>query len=130
MLNVCVGKRLGIEEMSYLGKIEATRRISRTRVLMTGVLVGRDGAQKVTIRDVSRSGAQIVSGDRLEKDSDVLLSRGPLFAAARVIWAKGEEAGLKFYRELSENEVEGTLPDVVLAEAPPVTRLARAIKAA
>lgn len=99
--------------MSYHATIESTRRISRTRVLMTGVLVGRDGTQKVTIRDVSKSGAQIATRDRIGEGSDVLLSRGPLFAAAKVVWARGAEAGLKFYRDLSTDEVEGTLPDVV-----------------
>jgi len=103
--------------MSYHAAIEPARRLSRTRVLMTGVLVGRDGAQKVTIRDVSKSGAQIATRDRIGKGCDVLLSRGPMFAAAQVVWAKGAEAGLKFYRDLSPDEVEGTLPEAVTATA-------------
>jgi hypothetical protein len=82
---------------------------------MTGVLVSRDGAQKVTIRNFSRSGAQVATKDRIPKNADVVLSRGPLFAAARVVWVTGTEAGIKFYRELSPDEVEDSLPEVVIS---------------
>jgi hypothetical protein len=84
---------------------------------MTGVLVSRDGTQKVTIRDISKNGAHVAARDRIGEGRDVLLSRGPLFAAAQVVWTNGTEAGLKFYRELSPDEIDGTLPDAVLTEA-------------
>ena len=100
--------------MSFHSAIEPATRGTRTHVLMTGVLVSRDGAQKVTIRNFSRSGAQVVTKDRIAKNADVLLSRGPLFAAARVMWVTGTEAGLKFYRELSPDEVEDSLPEAIL----------------
>lgn len=103
--------------MSYQAPIEWTRGSSRTRVLMTGVLVGPDWTQKVTIRDISKNGAHIAARDRIGEACDVLLSRGPLCTAAQVVWAKGTEAGLKFYRELSLDEIDGTLPGAVLTEA-------------
>jgi hypothetical protein len=31
---------------------------------------------------------------------DALFNRGDLFAAARIVWSEGKEAGLQFYREV------------------------------
>jgi hypothetical protein len=97
-------------------KIEAPDRTGRLRVLITGILVTSDGPQRVTIRDISRSGAQITCKDRIPKDADVCFKRGSLFAAAHVIWVSGDEAGLSFYRELSPDEVEGALPTALLRD--------------
>ena len=100
--------------MSMHEKVEMPGRTRRTRVLMNAVLVTPAGAQKVTIRDISRSGAQVAGKDKIPKDCDVLFKRGSLFAAARVAWVSGDEAGLRFYRELSPDEIDGTLPAALM----------------
>jgi PilZ domain len=103
--------------MSFHEKLEPPQRAKRARVLMFGVLVTPVGTQKVTIRDISRIGAQVAGKDEIPKDCDVLLKRGSLFAAARVAWVSGNEAGIHFYRELSPGEVEGTLPGALMRES-------------
>ena len=77
--------------MSVYTKLEAARRIDRKRV---------------RIRDLSAKGAQVV----LESDTemakcDVLLKRGDLCTAAKVVWIKGDEIGLTFYREISQEKL-------------------------
>jgi hypothetical protein len=93
---------------------EAARRTKRTRVLMTGVLLTADGSHKVTIRDISRTGAQIAGAKNIPRDCDAIFRRGTLFAAARVAWVTGDEAGVTFYRELSPDEIDGCLPAALL----------------
>jgi len=104
--------------MSLHEKFGSPRRTGRTRVLMSGVLISPMGAHKVTIRDVSRSGAQVLLSEPIPKECDVLFRRGSLFAAARVAWVSNGEAGLRFYRELSPDEVEGTFPPAVMRKTP------------
>lgn len=77
----------------------------RRRVIMTATLLTRDGAFKVRIRDISQVGAQIVGAAGVRKGSDTLLKRRSLFAAAQVVWSEGDEAGLKFYRKLTAEEL-------------------------
>lgn len=88
----------------------APRNTKRTRVLMIGTLVTPAGSQKVRLRDISRTGAQLI----VEKDPpagcDAVLRRGSLFAASRVAWIREGEVGLEFYRELSATEIDGILP--------------------
>jgi hypothetical protein len=47
-------------------------------------------------------------------DCDAIFRRGSLFAAARVSWVRGGEIGISFYRELSSEEVEASLPNTLL----------------
>ena len=100
--------------MSVHSKIEMPQRTKRTRVLMSAVLITPAGSHKVTLRDISRTGAQLVTTDKLPQKCDALFKRGSLFAAAHVAWVKGNEVGLSFYRELSPEEIEGTLPVALL----------------
>jgi hypothetical protein len=102
------------QRMSVQGKIEPGRGGDGTRVLMSGLVVTAEGRLNVTIRDVSRTGAHVVSRDELPNGSDVLLKRGPLVAAAHVAGVSGKEATLSFYRELSPDEIERALPAAVL----------------
>ena len=92
--------------MSVYTKLEAARRTDRKRVLMVATLMTCEGSKRVRIRDFSSKGAQVV----LESDTevakcDVLLKRGDLCAAAKVAWIKGDEIGLTFYREISQEEL-------------------------
>jgi hypothetical protein len=78
---------------------------------MRGTLFTPDGAYEVWIRDVSTSGALISCKDRLPVGCDVILKRGGIFAAAQLAWSDDTGAGLKFYRDLSNDEVAAaTLP--------------------
>jgi hypothetical protein len=81
------------------------RSAKRTRVLMIGTLMGPTGTQKVRVRDISNTGAQMIVTREIPVGSDAVLHRGSLFAAARVAWIKGDEVGLEFYRELSAEEL-------------------------
>ena len=92
----------------------APRNTKRTRVLLAATLTTPAGPQKVTIRDISRSGAQVATQARIESDCDAIFKRGSLFVAARVAWVSNDEAGIRFYRELSPEEIDGTLPLSVL----------------
>ena len=96
---------------------ESTRGVKRTRVLMTGTLLTPKCAHKVVIRDVSPTGAQVTAPDMIDANCDAILKRGSLFAAARVAWTDGKEAGIRFYRELSPAEVDSTFHPVVLRNA-------------
>jgi hypothetical protein len=100
--------------MSVHTKLKTPGRTERARVLMIGALITPAGTHKVTIRDVSRTGAHVLIKDELPSGCDVLLKRGALFAAAQVVWVRDNEAGLRFYRELSPDEIGGTLPNTLL----------------
>jgi len=103
--------------MSMHAAIDAPRRTRRTKVLMTGVLLTPAGAQKVTLRDISRTGAHLVGAKDVPSDCDAIFRRGALFAAARVSWAGAGEVGISFYRELAAEEIAGTLPPTLLRPA-------------
>ena len=99
---------------SVAEKIQSGRGINRTRVLMTGTLMTPDGAFRVRIRDISRTGAQIAAEGRMPQDCDAVLKRGSLFVATKVSWARGHDAGLEFYRELTPREVDSAFHSVAL----------------
>jgi len=100
--------------MAMHERLELPVRSKRTKVLMTCVLVTSAGAQSVKLNDISRSGAHVLTTGQLPTDGDVLFKRGSLCAAARVVWISGDEAGLRFYRELRVDEIEGSLPTSLL----------------
>lgn len=102
--------------MSFHSKVDATRQAKRARVLMRAALLTASGSQKVTVRDISHCGAHVLGVRGLRRESDVVFSRGELFAPARVAWVDGDEAGLRFYRELSPKEIEGALPISLLRD--------------
>jgi hypothetical protein len=82
------------------------RRSKRKAVLMRATLIGTDGAQTVRLRDLTSEGAGIACQAPLRSGSDVILRRGDLFIAARVVWAEGMTAGLEFYRPLTGEWLE------------------------
>jgi hypothetical protein len=91
--------------------LDESRKGPRKRVLVRGTLFTPDGAFAVWVRDVSASGALISCKDRLPIGCDVIFKRGEIFAAAHVAWADETGAGVKFYRDLSADEVAAaTLP--------------------
>jgi hypothetical protein len=74
------------------------RRSRRKRVLMRATLIAMDGVQQVRLKDLTSEGAGIACEVPLAGGTDVVLKRGDLFIAARVVWAEGMTAGLEFYR--------------------------------
>jgi hypothetical protein len=103
--------------MSAPSSIGAPRRTRRTKVLMTGVLLTPAGAQKVTLRDISRTGAHLVGASEMPTDCDAIFRRGSLFAAGHVSWVRGSDVGISFYRALSPEEIEDSLPATLLHSA-------------
>jgi hypothetical protein len=95
--------------MSVHSKVKSARQADHRRVLIAGTLVTPAGDRRVMIRDISSTGAQVTCREKLPGNCDVLLKRGSLFAAARVAEISGDEAGLRFYRELSDDEIERAL---------------------
>jgi len=92
--------------MSAYSKVErAGQTRERKRVLMRGTVYAPDGAHLVWIRDISRTGALVNSESALDEDCDVIFKRGPIFAAAQVVWTKGTSSGLQFYRPLPDEKV-------------------------
>jgi hypothetical protein len=100
--------------MSMHEKPEIARRGRRAQVYMSGELSTPTGETKVTIRDISASGAHIISEQPLGSASLVYLKRGTLCAAAHVAWVNGNEAGLRFERELSPLELKQSMPTAIL----------------
>ena len=88
------------------------RRANRRRVLMRATLVTADGVQSARVRDLTSSGAGIVCDQPPERGADVILKRGDLFVAARVVWSDATSAGLEFYREAPLDELVGALQTV------------------
>ena len=89
--------------MSHLSKIEVAsgelRDAPRKLVLMHATIISTEGAQRVQVKDLTATGARILTERRLEQDWDVIFKRGNEFRAARVAWAKKDEAGLQFFRQ-------------------------------
>jgi hypothetical protein len=82
------------------------RRSKRKRVLIRATLISTEGAQTVRLKDLTSDGAGIACEVPLSSGSDVILRRGDLFIAARVVWAEGLTAGLEFYRPLTGEWLE------------------------
>ena len=102
-------QRMGNGRMSIHSKVQEARSPEHRRVLIAGMLVTPAGDRRVMIRDISPGGAHVTCREKLPSNCDVLLKRGSLFAAARMAAVSGDEASLRFYRELSNDEIEGAL---------------------
>ena len=92
--------------------LEAERfRGARKRVLMRGTVYTPTGAFVVWIRDISANGAWISAQDRLPSNCDIIFKRGSVFVAAQITRSDETGAGVKFYRDLRDDEVAAaTLP--------------------
>ena len=86
-----------IAEAQLVGDL---REAPRKRVLMQATIMSVSGSQQASVKDFTSSGARVRCEQRLEEGWDVVFKRGELFIAARVAWAKRDEAGLQFYRVL------------------------------
>ena len=73
---------------------------------MTGTLVTPAGNLAVRIHDISPTGALVSADGKLQAETEVFLKKLPIWAAAWVAWVDDKSAGLKFYRELSQAEID------------------------
>lgn len=96
--------------MTAHSQMGAGGRAKPTRVLIACELFTPLSTQKVTVRDISRTGAHITGMRGITGDCDAILRRGSLFVAVRVSQATGDEATLKFYRQLTPDEIARALP--------------------
>ena len=92
------------------------RASNRTRVVMSATLLTPAGAAKVRIRDISPTGAQVVGVNGIPGGCDALFKRRSLFAAARVVWADADEAGIQFYRTLNLQEMDDIKLQLAIAD--------------
>ena len=83
---------------------------------MRATMISTEGAQTARIRDLTSSGAGIACDRPPEAGTDVILKRGDLFIAARVVWSDKTSAGLEFYREVQLDEVAPMLETVGTTE--------------
>lgn len=86
--------------------LDLRRSGDRKRVIAAATLTTRAGPLKVRVRDLSPSGARLVTDGRPSPGSDALFSRADLFVACRVVWSNEKETGIQFYR--SVDEIAGT----------------------
>lgn len=86
-------------------------------MLIRATLIGTDGAQTVRLKDLTGEGAGIACERPIRAGSDVIIRRGDLFIAARVVWAEARNAGLEFYRPLT-----GEWLDLVAGPSQPILR--------
>jgi hypothetical protein len=68
---------------------------------MRATLIGAEGAQTVRLKDLTSEGAGLACQVPVRAGADVVLRRGDLSIAARVVWADDAAAGLQFYRPLT-----------------------------
>lgn len=93
------------------------RGAQRTRVLKTAELFTSSGSIKVRVRDLTKTGARVLTDGFPSAQGDFIFQCGSIFVAARVAWCKGTERGLEFYRELLEADLPQTAPFVAREEA-------------
>jgi hypothetical protein len=82
------------------------RKDQRTRVLMRGTIFSPDGAVVVKIREISQVGAHVCGEDPLPAECDVIFKRGTIFVAAHIRWSDRTGAGIEFYRNLTDEELQ------------------------
>lgn len=75
------------------------RKAERKRALAVASLCTPNGWAKVRVKDYSNTGVRFISEQSIPVGVDVIYRRGDVFAAAKIIWSTGNEAGLEFYRE-------------------------------
>ena len=84
--------------------LAASRRAAkRSRVMLSAAMTSGATEIPVVIRDVSSTGALIVSPVAPDVGSYVNLRRDPVAVVARVAWRDGRKIGLQFRGEIDES---------------------------
>ena len=78
------------------------RNSGRKRAIISATLCMPDGWKNVRVKDYSDTGVRFFSNHSIPVGIDVIFKLGEIFSAARVVWSTGTEAGLEFYREISD----------------------------
>ena len=77
---------------------QAIRAANRTSVLLSARLISVLGIATVRVKDLSTTGAHIIDVEGLAIGDDVAFHCRDDFHVAEIVWIKGREAGLRFYR--------------------------------
>ncbi len=86
------------------------RRQRRSNVLMAAALELSGHSLSVKLRNLSKDGA-LVEGDPLPVEgSEVRFRRGDLAVSGRLIWVRGNRAGIQFTEQLSSEAVLRHVP--------------------
>ncbi len=80
-------------------------RSPRRRVLLTGQFQSLTGTHKITVRNLSNTGASINCDGELKLGSDGVLMAGGLDCLCRVVWHRAGIFGLKFEEPLHSSVV-------------------------
>ena len=75
---------------------------------MKATIFTPQGAAPVRVRDLSADGAFLSSTHPLPAAGDLIFKRGALFVAGQVVWSDTYQAGIRFYRSLSSQELAGS----------------------
>lgn len=96
---------MGAENFS--GVPAGQRSAKRNRVLLAARLRTSDFAEvDARLRDLSRKGALVETGERFSVGDELVFIRGGTVVPARVAWTGGgNRVGLEFLRQIDENEV-------------------------
>lgn len=72
------------------------QRSPRRKVVVTGMLEAVTGTQKVSVKNLSCTGAMIEGTTVPPKGREVILKAGKLDCFCRVVWSEGSRCGLEF----------------------------------
>jgi hypothetical protein len=79
---------------------DQTRLEARTNMFVMASISATTASGPVKIRNLSSRGALIESSILPAAGESLELKRGPLFAAAEIVWREGNKAGLRFDRSI------------------------------
>jgi len=85
------------------------RRQRRFKIFEPALMQAADGAHRIHLLDLSRSGAQLHSPAACAPQAQVRIDCGGWSHSAEVAWAKGARVGVRFLTALSERELAGIL---------------------
>ena len=78
------------------------RECTRSRVMLSAVMMTAAAEIPVVIRDISSTGALVTTPVAPAPDSYVTLRRGNVCVVGRVVWREGRKVGLHFREQIDE----------------------------
>lgn len=101
-------------EQPAAGRLDDENRVAKRHPLIWSGLLHHDyQTTKVRVRNLSRTGAMIESTDIVRVGSEPLLElSNDLSLSATVLWAVGDQVGVKFHSPLEMSALAGTKPGV------------------
>src|SRR3954467_14655742 len=95
------------------------RRSSRAKVLLVASLDLPDRSQAVKLRNLSEEGALVEGGGSLGVNWELVFRRNAPAVSGRVIWVRGELAGISFNEPLDRKVVLRHVPVAAARAGPP-----------